>query len=56
MDKKNKNLNLWIIKITFNVGNRWQNLEFLDNEKQWKTAYRTIIDGNPMSPSFALCN
>lgn len=52
--KKNKDLDLWIIKITFDIGNQWQNLEFLDNEKQWKTTYRTIIDGNPMSPSFVM--
>ena len=53
--KKNKDLNLWIIKITFDIGNNRQNLEFMDNENQWKTTYRTIIDGNPMSPSFVLC-
>lgn len=49
--KKNPELNLYIIKFTFNTDKNWENLEFVDNMGQWKTSYRTIMDGNPMSPS-----
>ena len=50
--KKNSELNLYIIKFTFNIDGNWENLEFIDNTGQWKTSYRTIVDGNPMSPTF----
>lgn len=50
--KKNPELNLYVIKFTFNTDSNWQNLEYVDNTGQWKTSYRTIVDNIPMSPSF----
>lgn len=50
--KKNEELNLFVIKITFDTDEFWQNIEYKDNEKQWKTSYRTIVNGNPMSPTY----
>lgn len=51
--KKNPNLNLFVIKITFNIDEP-QYLEYKDNENKWKSSYRTTIDGEPTSPSFCL--
>lgn len=50
--RKNPELNLYVIKFTFNIDGNWQILEYVDIMGQWKTSYRTIVDGNPMSPSF----
>lgn len=50
--KKNPELNLYVVKFTFNTNGNWQNLEFIDNTGQWKMSYRTIVDNIPMSPSF----
>lgn len=50
--RKNPELNLYVIKFTFNTDSNWQNLEYVDNTGQWKTSYRTIVDDIPMSPSF----
>lgn len=49
--KKNPNLNLYVIKITFYTDGCWQKLIYKDIENRWKSSYRTIIDGEPMSPS-----
>lgn len=49
---KNPELNLYVIKFKFNTDGNWENFEFVDNMGQLKTSYRTIVDGNPMSPSF----
>lgn len=54
--RKNPELNLHVVKFTFDVNDNWQNLEFVDNVGQWKTSYRTILDGNPMSPTFNVYN
>jgi len=50
--KKNPELNLYVIKFIFNTDDNWQNLIYVDNMGQLKTAYRTIVDDIPMSPSF----
>lgn len=50
--KKNPELNIYVIKITFNTDGVWENIEYKDNENKWKTSYRTIINGNPMSPTY----
>lgn len=50
--KKNHGLNLYVIKFTFNTDGNWHELKYIDSENQWKTSYRKIEDGNPMSPSF----
>lgn len=50
--KKNPKLNLYVIKITFNIGNNWNLLEYKDNENQWKYSYRTILNKEPVSLSF----
>jgi len=49
--KKNPELNLYVIKFIFNTDDNWQNLIYVDNMGQLKTAYRTIVDDIPMSPS-----
>lgn len=50
--KKNSALNLYVIKITFQTNNNWEMLEYMDNEKQWKYSYRTMLNGEPVSLSF----
>lgn len=50
--KKNSTLNLYVIKINFNINNNWTMLEYMDNEKQWKYSYRTILNGEPVSLSY----
>lgn len=50
--KNNPELNIFVIKITFEVSNRQEFLEFIDNENKWKYSYRTLIGNEPMSPSF----
>lgn len=50
--KNNEDLNLFVIKINFNTENSWETLEYKDTNNQWKYSYRTVIDGEPMSPSF----
>lgn len=48
----NEKLNLFIIKITFNINDNQQYLQYKDITNQWKYSHRTMIDGIPMSPSF----
>jgi hypothetical protein len=50
--KKNENLELYVIKITFNTNNNWDMVEYRDNENQWKYSYRTIINNEPVSLSY----
>jgi len=50
--KKNSSLNLYVIKINFNINNNWTMLEYLDNEEQWKYSYRTVLNGEPVSLSY----
>lgn len=60
--KKNPDLNLFVIKISFDIGNFQQYLEYKDstcqnhnnnqNKNIWKYSYRTMMDDIPMSPSF----
>jgi hypothetical protein len=50
--KNNRELNLFVIKINFNIDNSWETLEYKDVSGQWKYSYRTVMDGKPMSLSF----
>jgi hypothetical protein len=50
--KKNDNLDLYIIKITFDTNNNWVLAEYKDNKNQWKYSYRAIICGEPVSLSY----
>ena len=45
--KNNNDLNLYVIKITFNTNKNWQLLEYKDIKNQWKYSYRTLINGEP---------
>jgi len=49
---KNKNLDLFVIKITFNITGNWNMFEYRDIENQWKYSYRTVINGEPVSISY----
>lgn len=53
--RKNSELNIYVIKFTFNTDGVWQNLEYIDIEGQWKTSYRTIMNGQPVSLSSYTC-
>ena len=47
----NPDLNLFVIKITINIQNKYV-IEYKDIEKKWKKSYRTIEYGEPMSLTF----
>jgi hypothetical protein len=49
--KKNNNLNLYVIKFTFNIKSQHV-LEYKDIENRWKKSYRTIKNGEPVSLSY----
>ncbi len=50
--KKNNDLNVYVIKITFEINDNCEFLEYLDNENKWKYSYRTISNGEPVSFSY----
>lgn len=54
--KKNNNLDLYVIKITFDTNDNWNTFEYRDNENdnQWKYSYRTVINNEPVSLSYNL--
>lgn len=49
--KKNSSLNLFVIKISFDIKNQYT-IEYKDIENKWKKSYRTIKDGEPVSLTF----
>ena len=48
---KNKDLNLFVIKITINVKKQYI-IEYKDSKNKWKKSYRTVKNGEPMSLTF----
>ena len=50
--KHNENLNVFVIKITFDI-KKYHEIEYLNIEKKWKKAYRTLKNNNtPMTLSY----
>jgi hypothetical protein len=51
--KNNPELNLYVLKITFNTKTSCE-IEYKDLGKNWKKSYRTIIDGEPMCLTYKI--
>lgn len=52
--KKNELVNLFVIKISFDTNKNWEVLEYKDIDNQWKYSYRTIVNNEPVSLSYAV--
>ena len=51
--KKNNSLNLFVIKITFNINKNSQIIKYKTIDNEWKYSYRSVVKNEPITTSYS---